>query len=110
MEFSSSACSGSVGCSRVLLIFQLGHPEFQGEEGRDQLAQLFHVFGQLWHLLPLSNKFQQWQFQQLHELPLAVHDIGDVKFHAFVASRDVGGNGGGVHEVVARLVQRGTLY
>ena len=101
MEFSSSACSGSVGCSRVLLIFQLGHPEFQGEEGRDQLAQLFHVFGQLWHLLPLSNKFQ---------LPLAVHDIGDVKFHAFVASGDVCGNGGGVHEVVARLVQRGTLY
>ena len=105
MEFSSSACSGSVGCSRVLLIFQLGHPEFQGEEGRDQLAQLFHVFGQLWHLLTLSNKFQQ-----LHEFPLAVHDIGDVKFHAFVASGDVGGNGGGVHEVVARLVQRGTLY
>ena len=54
--------------------------------------------------------FSQQQFQHLHELPLAVHDIRDVKFHAFVASGDVGDNGGGVHEVVARLVQLGTPY
>ena len=60
------------------------------------------MFGQLWHLLPRSNKFQQRQFQQLHEIPLAVHDIGDVKFYAFVASGDVGDNGGGVHEVEVR--------